>query len=366
ERGQAEEDRVKRMIPSSGTLVVVPPPMLPHWQNQMCVHADTGESWLGKMFFDIRTDLPLPSSSELGSCGVVVTTYQRLTNERPRLDESPLSNIYWLRIVLDEGHALGSSALTSCGDVARRLEAERRWVMTGTPTPTTSVDTSLRHLHNLLGFLREKEYVGDWRRQNRAVRGAFLANKAEGHARLRRLLGEIMIRHTKDDIDSIPPPSRVDELLDMSAQEMMSYNTIISFVRSNLLLTSMKGKTSGWQDSLLNPANGRYAMEALTNIRLSCCGGGTLIPTVKEHHHQETIDMLRDTHHLNEVDQKRVNNFICRATTGEISSCQGCGRPLQLLHVTPCAHLICVDCVAVETNICCVCGSKYDVDDFQV
>lgn len=31
--------------------------------------------------------------------------------------------------------------------------------------------------------------------------------------------------------------------------------------RSNLLLTSMEGKTSGWQDSLLNPANTKYAME---------------------------------------------------------------------------------------------------------
>lgn len=34
--------------------------------------------------------------------------------------------------------------------------------------------------------------------------------------------------------------------------------------RSNLLLTSMEGKTSGWQDSLLNPTNTKYAMEVCT------------------------------------------------------------------------------------------------------
>lgn len=33
--------------------------------------------------------------------------------------------------------------------------------------------------------------------------------------------------------------------------------------RSNLMLTSMEGKTSGWQDSLLNPANTKYAMEVI-------------------------------------------------------------------------------------------------------
>ncbi|CAN0459958.1 unnamed protein product [Ascophyllum nodosum] len=40
-------------------------------------------------------------------------------------------------------------------------------------------------------------------------------------------------------------------------------------------------------------------------------------------------------------------------------------EPLQLLHVTPCAHLVCVDCVDVVNNACGVCGEPYDVDDFQ-
>lgn len=39
-----------------------------------------------------------------------------------------------------------------------------RWVMTGTPTPTTSADCALRHLSNLMSFLREGEYSRDWRR----------------------------------------------------------------------------------------------------------------------------------------------------------------------------------------------------------
>lgn len=48
---------------------------------------------------------------ELKEYGVVVTTYQRLTNEQPRWSDSPLSRIYWLRMVL-------VSALEA-GDVSR-------------------------------------------------------------------------------------------------------------------------------------------------------------------------------------------------------------------------------------------------------
>ncbi|CAM9724626.1 unnamed protein product [Ectocarpus sp. 12 AP-2014] len=360
DRAEVLVERLRALKPSSATLIVVPPPMLPHWRNQLTLHAEHGR--LGPVFFDERSDTRLPPVDELKEFGVVVTTYQRLTNEQPGWSDSPLSRIHWLRMVLDEGHAMGTSAMTSCGDVARRIEAERRWVMTGTPTPTTSADAALRNLSNLLNLLREKEYSPEWRRN---VRGPFIANKPEGRERLRKLLSEVMIRHTKADLLSIPPPVRESALLNMSQQETLAYDTIVSFVRSNLLLTSMEGKTSGWQDSLLNPANTKYAMEALTNIRLSCCGGGTLIPMVKGIHHVETLDMLRDLHNASAVDLRRIDNFITRATMGEVSSCQGCGEPLQLLHITPCTHLICVDCVDCVNNTCRVCGSRYDVDDFQ-
>lgn len=55
---------------------------------------------LGPLFFDERSDACLPPVEELKEYGVVVTTYQRLTNEQPRWSDSPLSRIYWLRMVL--------------------------------------------------------------------------------------------------------------------------------------------------------------------------------------------------------------------------------------------------------------------------
>jgi hypothetical protein len=39
----------------------------------------------------------------------------------------------------------------------------------------------------------------------------------------------------------------------------------------------MEGKTSGWQDSLLNTRQSKHAMRALTNMRVACCGGTQVV-----------------------------------------------------------------------------------------
>jgi len=47
--------------------------------------------------------------------------------------------VHWLRIIVDEGHSLGASlGITNKLSMAVKLTAQRRWVMTGTPTPSTA------------------------------------------------------------------------------------------------------------------------------------------------------------------------------------------------------------------------------------
>lgn len=43
---------------------------------------------------------------------------------------------------------------------------------------------------------------------------------------------------------------------------------------------------------------------------------------VKGIHQVETLHMLRDLHDASAVDLRRIDNFITRATMGEVSSCQ--------------------------------------------
>ncbi|KAF9698485.1 hypothetical protein EKO04_003721 [Ascochyta lentis] len=46
--------------------------------------------------------------------------------------ESPLLKLHWLRIIIDEGHNF-SSATSNAVLVAKQIQAERRWVVSGTP-----------------------------------------------------------------------------------------------------------------------------------------------------------------------------------------------------------------------------------------
>ncbi len=44
--------------------------------------------------------------------------------------------VHWLRVILDEGHMLGTSLnLTNKLSMAKHLKTERRWIMTGARLP---------------------------------------------------------------------------------------------------------------------------------------------------------------------------------------------------------------------------------------
>ena len=44
--------------------------------------------------------------------------------------ESPLRKLHWLRIIIDEGHSF-SSSVSNAVLVAKQIQAERRWVVSG-------------------------------------------------------------------------------------------------------------------------------------------------------------------------------------------------------------------------------------------
>ncbi|KAL5448502.1 hypothetical protein PMIN07_008304 [Paraphaeosphaeria minitans] len=46
--------------------------------------------------------------------------------------ESPLKKVHWLRIIIDEGHSF-SSSVSNAVLVAKQLQIERRWIVSGTP-----------------------------------------------------------------------------------------------------------------------------------------------------------------------------------------------------------------------------------------
>ncbi len=138
---------------------------------------------------------------------------------------------------------------TNAIDFASWITAERRWVMSGTPTPQTISNSGVGNLYGLLKFLNHAYFcTPQWgeiryRALDRELKDGHLAS----FFNLRHLLNLFMVRHTKDDVQQLFKPVSTITQTDMTTSEKVAYNTLVSAVQMNLVATSMKGKTSGKQ-----------------------------------------------------------------------------------------------------------------------
>jgi SNF2 family DNA or RNA helicase len=213
----------RRLVASSATLIVVPDALLEHWYQQIDQHlnlapfADKKEQqqnssmFRGMVYVDGVRDLadvieggtvfrnislvkPIVKAWELSKYLVVITTFSRCQAEcqrevtawrmeglqsstkrgtkRRRVDPvssedvmgSPLLQMRWLRVVVDEGHELGThEADTAVTRLIYEIAAKRRWVLSGTLTTGIEDDTRysdrvLDQMQRLLCFLRHPAY----------------------------------------------------------------------------------------------------------------------------------------------------------------------------------------------------------------
>jgi hypothetical protein len=174
----------------------------------------------------------------LANYSVVLTTYERCAYEHQRLHsgrlnavasdryaESPLMKLRWLRLMCDEGHELATvdksrnreeSAAVQASLFISEIPAERRWVMSGTPTVGDRDLQGLEQMGRLLSFLRHPRFGQsngqEWKKH---VLKRFKQAQKKGKvdpaamAALKDLivstLAPLMVRHTKKDV-ALPAP----------------------------------------------------------------------------------------------------------------------------------------------------------------
>jgi len=357
------------------------------------------DSFYHAVFLDESTD-ELPDAEFLSKFLIVITTTKRLTNEwkhgsfeeQLRKDKNMISSksyrsfnydvfdqysdsspssllkVHWLRLIVDEGHSMGKKGSpTNSIDVASWISAERRFAMTGTPTPQTVTNTGLGNLFGLMRFLKHDYFCAPHYGEERykILDRGFKSGDVATFFKIRQLLNLFMVRHTKRDIEQLHKPVFTRTYTDMSDSETLAYNTLVSAVQSNLVATAMEGKTSGKQDSLLNTRQSKHAQQALSNIRLACCGGTDVVPTLDEKNWNETIELMYNKHNHRDYKINHVQNFLKRMTSKELSICMCCGLALQTLLLLPCACLFCTECITSKTRKCPGCSEEFDIDDFQ-
>jgi hypothetical protein len=345
----------RRLVPSCGTLIVVPDALLEHWCLQIRKHLnlkvfaeenevqqsggivyldgigdlveiEDGRKTLRNVSFAVETAQPW----QLSQYAIVITTFSRCNSEfqrevaagrmegietagqvgsrrknkrgRDAVESdsgmhSPLLRMRWFRVVVDEGHELGThDAGSSVASFINQIAAERRWVLSGTPTTGDEDDQeysakALDQLQRLLFFLRHPKY-GNFPSTSNAhaspyldsdqgsvrtkkardtwtanVKNPFLAKKDKGKEELLCVLKEIMVMHRKEDINLPKPIFRQIEIDVLIPGEVES--ALRNDITSNITLVSKLDHylhSSEFQ-SLVDQSQAEYIVKTVREAR---------------------------------------------------------------------------------------------------
>lgn len=363
------ESRIKVYI-SPATLIVVPPELVQHWKHQLFLH--TAPGCLRVTVYDTgqtRTTLPQYLAWEND---IVITTFSVLStewNSKDPLKCSPLAQVYWSRIVLDEGHALGSLGVTSRLQMATSLKAESRWCLTGTPVQSNKNSTlaTMRQIQPILAFLHD-EFLGSLPYWQEAIEKPIKIAPEVSMWRMFLHFERTMARSSKSSLRTLPKLHKKITQLDFADTHAASYSSLIDLVRFNLI-------TSDWFDpdhkeSLMSKSQASRAVSFLFNVALACNVAGTCALRVSDEDLWDTLELLSsrqglempskeilvsgppyldETHPL-----RRIEDSLCHGGT-----CDTCSQFYRILFVTPCACITCVDCTATDRYTCSHCGTPY-------
>ncbi|KAL2898231.1 hypothetical protein RDABS01_040013 [Bienertia sinuspersici] len=342
------------MYLSRATLIVVPSNLVDHWESQIQKHVMPGQL---RVYVWADYKKKKPSAHNLAwDYDVVITTFNRLSAEWKPGKRSVLMQVHWMRVMLDEGHTLGSSvALTNKMQMAVSLSASNRWILTGTPTPNTP-GCQVSHIQPMLKFLHDDVYGKSHKNWEAGILKPFEAQMEEGKSRLLQLLERCMISARKADLRCIPSCIKKTTYLDFTEEHAKTYNELIVTVRRNILMADWNDPSH--VESLLNPKQWKSRNTAICNVRLSCCVAGHIKVAEVGQEIKEAMDILVQ----NGLDPLSEEHALLRYYLSYGGDCQRCKEWCRLPVVTPCRHLLCLDCVALNSEKCVFPGCDYQYE----
>lgn len=248
-----------RVYLTSATLLLVPLELAEQWKDEIRKHTEPGSL---RVLVVTRLDEPLPSALVLAEeYDIVLMSHARFGKEasdehqalRSDLDASPVMQVYWKRLVVDEGHVLAGESMMAylCG----QLRVERRWMVSATPTdlfydvgPSTSRTRpatqwtplerrGIEQMKYLLGrFLHYEPYAtpssaGATDRDWHSLMAAPAEREGEWASKRRwsDTLGRVMVRapHAASEC-AMPPMRHRGVLLSLMPHEAKTYNVVLA------------------------------------------------------------------------------------------------------------------------------------------
>ncbi|KAL6717407.1 hypothetical protein ACLMJK_005322 [Lecanora helva] len=320
---------------STGTLVIVPQNLFSQWKNEISLHIEADQ--LRILYLEADEKIAIPPVSALLKYDVILISKPRFEKEMvlsenvkiPQarkakggclcsLDEdcqcsrgeeyqTPLKEIHWLRIIMDEGHDFSSSGKSGTAYWAlKNLRVDRKWIVSGTPangllgvevgTATNetfgSLDSSdmttnrdslesrrkesalsqerkdLAKLGLLVtGFLQVKPWANS-KEEDPASWQKYIMPHQDGRRKagsLKKLLESLVVRHRIEDIEAdiqLPPLLNRVVYLQPSWNDKLSVNLFLL----NLTVNAVTSERVD-QDYMFHPKNRRQLNALINNLR---------------------------------------------------------------------------------------------------
>ena len=335
-RRKSKASRGKEVARSTATLIIVPQNLLSQWCREIETHVEVDH--LDVLYLDMKDDSIIPPLERLLQYDVILLSKPRFEREMvPGLKastaskskvakggcscsldndchcslsdeyQSPLKDIHFLRIIMDEGHEFSASGRTGTAYWAlRNVRVDRRWIVSGTPAngllgvevEAASDETlgdeansqqrsvsrileirrkeatllqeqkDLEKLGNLVtGFLEVKPWANS-KEDDPASWQAYIMPHSNGQRKaksLRCLLESLVVRHRIEDIGAdieLPPLHNKVVYLQPSYYDKLNINLFILTLAANAVTSERVD-----QDYMFHPKNRRYLNVLVNNLR---------------------------------------------------------------------------------------------------
>jgi hypothetical protein len=334
---------------SRATLLICPLSVVANWEIQIKDHLRE-DTFNTLVYHGInRTS----DYRELKDHDVVITSYQTIATDSKK-PMSPLFQINWFRIILDEAHIIRNPA-TNMAIATCALNAERRWAVTGTP-----VQNRLDDLGSLIKFLRIKPF-DEKNAFAQYIVAPFKTADPEILPKLRLLVDSITLRRLKDNIDL---PSRSDQIvrLEFSKEEKSLYEIFVRDSKTKVELLASQEKMGGKSYAQI--------LKSIMRLRLICAHGEELLndedrKLLEGLSKDKAIDLTDedDEDDVPRMSRKVAFDMLEMLRSSGLDDCPRCGDRIggmqdeendnedeikadtnTIGHMTECFHIICPKC----------------------
>ncbi|KAI2781915.1 SNF2 family N-terminal domain-containing protein [Daldinia loculata] len=335
------------------TLLICPLSTITNWEEQIKAHIQPGKL----TYYIYHGSNRIKDPEKLAMFDLVLTTYGSVASEvasrnKGRQGSYPLEEVGWFRVVLDEAHMIREQSTLQFKAICR-LQANRRWAVTGTP-----VQNKLDDLAALLAFLRLKPF-DEKSKFTQHITAPFKICDPEIVPKLRILVDSITLRRLKDKIN-LPP--RTDEIirLEFSASERKLYDIFEKNAQDKVqVLAAGREKMIGGRTYI-------HILQSILRLRLISAHGRDLLSdedleAVQGMTQESAIDLDSD-----EDDEKpalaesrvyeafelmqETNSDLCISCQKKIGSNDSASIASEreedvLGYMTACFHLLCPSCI---------------------